>query len=102
MSEIKYFVFKKEDWDKKIDDNLHDLVFDRAQPIPDAVVIRLQDVFAPPALDAYANAILTAVEIMRADSAGYNSATVERLQRIAEYFQDQALIAWDTQRKVPD
>ena len=72
-------------------------------PVDDAVVIRRQDVFAPPALDAYANAIQTSLEILR-HSAGvtYEGVDVERLQEVADYFSDQAAKAWTEQRKLPD
>jgi len=70
--------------------------------LPDAVVIRRQDLFSPPALDAYANSILIAVEALKADSAGYSSNLVLRLQALARYFHAQAVAAWDTDRKMPD
>jgi hypothetical protein len=77
--------------------------------LEDAVVIRRQDVFAPPALDAYANAIVTVIEALKAIAVDGEDATLEeandqvrRLQAIADYFHTQALMSWDTERKVPD
>lgn len=77
-------------------------------PVEDAVVLRRQDVFAPPALDAYASSILTAVEALDALAAQFDeppSNIAERakgLREIAEYFSDQARAAWDTERRLPD
>lgn len=69
-------------------------------PVEDAVVIRRQDMFAPPALDCYANAIQTCVEVLC--NGTKPSGTAERLQRIADYFHDQAAKSWAEQRKLPD
>lgn len=68
--------------------------------LDDAVVIRRQDVFAPPALDAYANAIMCAVEIFKADGGPIGRA--DQLEKIAQYFHEQATMSWDTNRKLPD
>lgn len=66
----------------------------------DAVVIRRQDVFAPPALDAYANAITVALELTVHGVS--NSERARRLKDIADYFHEQAKLAWTTNRKIPD
>lgn len=96
----KYIVFKKAEWDDKVG---WSPMFDIPEPVEDAVVIRRQDVFAPPALDAYANAIQTAVEVM----SGFGitpggSSPIDQLRDIADYFHDQAAKAWAEQRKLPD
>lgn len=65
-------------------------------PISDAVVIRRQDIFAPPVLDAYASSILIALQLQE-DPSKYAG-----LRAIADYFHQQATLAWNTQRKVPD
>lgn len=76
--------------------------------VDDAVVIRRQDVFAPPALDAYANAIMAAVEISLEVSGHVGGIDedpepVKRLREIADYFHAQAEEAYaNSQRKVPD
>lgn len=57
-----------------------------ATAIDDAVVIRRQDVFSTPALDAY-------YFVLR---------LLERLQDIADHFHTQAQLAWNTDRKLPD
>lgn len=68
--------------------------------LPDAVVIRRQDAFAPPALDAYANAIQCVIEVLQQD--GIPTHHDSALRAIADYFHEQACKAWDTQRKLPD
>lgn len=95
----KYVVFKAEEFSK-----WYQTVESKGGEVPmaldDAVVIRRQDVFAPPALDAYSNAILTTVEIIRADGGPIGRA--ENLEKIATYFHEQAALSWDTNRKLPD
>lgn len=67
--------------------------------ITDAVVIRLQDVFAASALAAYGDAILTTMEVM-----GEIGMTIpSQLIEIADYFHTQALAArMLPKRKLPD
>lgn len=67
-----------------------------AAKVADAVVIRRQDAFAPPALDVYEGGIGVALEL-----APKNGIT-ERLQEIRDYFHRQAEAAWHTHRKIPD
>ena len=112
MHDEKYVVFKA--------DVIYDFVQEcRKEPleeideaieawkVDDAVVIRRQDVFSPPALDSYANSILAAVEVLQNSYEGglppdvYG--TVRRLRGIADYFHNQARDAWaGTEKKVPD
>jgi hypothetical protein len=94
----KYIVFKREQWER---------FWFRATPedimpteLEDAVVIRRQDAFAPPALEAYANAITITLQLHRDDTV--TGPHVKRLQEIADYFHSQAAAAWDTHRKIPD
>ena len=97
----KYVVFKRGtdpgEWSERGGLYLEDLV-----PIEDAVVIRRQDAFAPPALDAYANAILTSLQLDLVVNGGNKHPAVMRLREIADYFHDQAVAAWHTTRKLPD
>lgn len=66
--------------------------------VEDAVVIRRQDKFAPPALDAYANAITTVIE-----AGNLALPARQRLQVVADYFHDQAAKSWsEPMRKLPD
>lgn len=71
---------------------------DMGKPINDAVVIRRQDVFAPPALDAYANSMRIVLE-------GMDPGDMRRsnLQKVADYFAGEAAEAWlNHDRKLPD
>jgi hypothetical protein len=68
--------------------------------IQDAVVIRKQDVFAPPALDAYANAIQCVIEALQ--EAAADSPEIKKLQKISDYFRMQAEDAYMIKRKLPD
>lgn len=86
----KYIVFKRDEF----------LADGTAAELEDAVVIRRQDVFAPPALDAYANAIQCVVEVLANNTPATGRSA--QLQTIADYFHDQAAKAWSEQRKLPD
>lgn len=99
MKDSKYIVFKREEYElwlyraeAKEHLDYHPISID------DAVVIRRQDVFAPPALDAYGNAILCVVEAIKEK----DEDLAERLQDIADYFHGQANLAWQEKRKMPD
>lgn len=107
----KYVVFKRHDWDDMKarmatpGGNLilpHPLRVLMDKAVTDGSVIRRQDMFSPPALDAYANSIMVAVTAMMVDPGGYNTALVERLTKVADYFHRQAIAAWETERKLPD
>jgi hypothetical protein len=94
MGDNKYIVFKRSEWGQ---------VAGPAQEVEDAVVIRRQDVFAPPALDAYANAIQVVIETLQLDASEPRTfELMGRLQYIADYFHDQAAKSWSEQRKLPD
>src|SRR5678815_3846850 len=56
--------------------------------VEDAIVIRRQDAFAPPALDAYANAITTSIQLDLVVNGGNKHPAVTRLKEIADYFHD--------------
>lgn len=90
MGDNKYIVFKREEF----------MAEGTAAEVEDAVVIRRQDIFAPPALDAYANAIAVVIEMSKGSSIDGHS--IKTLQDIADYFADQAAKAWTEQRKLPD
>ena len=100
----KYVVFKREDWEAHLD---QPGCMPESLEVDDAVVIRRQDVFAPPALDAYANLITAAIQISQ-DAAGFIPGVDEeleatkRMREIADYFHEQAQISYDTFRKLPD
>jgi len=116
VEDEKYIVFKNEDFDKfltelsfissagmgtseRINQRVLDILID------DAVVIRRQDVFSPPAFDAYANSIMVTIEALKARGIthdGNSPSVVDRLGSIADYFHAQAAMAWETDRKIPD
>jgi len=96
MLDDKYVVFKKKEWAEA---NRH--IRPMPEPLEDAVVIRCQDVFAPPALDAYGNAILCVIEAMK-KMPGADKERMEELQDIADYFHRRASDAWQVERKLPD
>lgn len=98
----KYIVFKKEEWD-----SFRKQFRPTSPPLPveDAVVIRRQDMFAPPALDAYANAITVALTVLSEADGGadiYDAEIPKKLRDVADYFHEQAKLAWDLHRKIPD
>lgn len=97
----KYIVFKREEFEEWVEDEIGLLEADPPLPqeIEDAVVIRRQDMFAPSAFDAYAKAVAAALLV---PSAYANDKTTETLRRIADYFHQQAELAWTTRRKIPD
>jgi hypothetical protein len=68
-----------------------------AQAIPDAVVIRRQDYFASPALNAYASCIAIAARLMEHDPVKQ-----QELLDIADYFHQQAELSGDEAWKTPD
>lgn len=96
----KYIVFKQDEFDRWANSLGENDMERMPLGLQDAVVIRRQDVFAPPALDAYANAMQTCVEVLCNGSKP--TGTAERLQDIADYFHDQAAKSWTEQRKLPD
>lgn len=105
----KYLVYKTEDMERWLYSESGPLLDPATvpKPIEDAVVIRRQDMFAPPALDSYSNSIQAAIEAVRAANGDQDiteeaASNIKRLRDIADYFHDQASISWDTHRKLPD
>lgn len=95
----KYIVFKQSDFRPYLDNTF------KAMACDDAVVIRRRDIFAPPALDAYSNAIMVAIQGIKAAVGQGNALAdpdmIRDLQNIADYFHEQAVEAWTTERKLP-
>lgn len=89
MSDDKYIVFR----------NTNSEYYHRDAAIEDAVVIRRQDVFAGPALHAYGHSIALVAKLLQANGNGHEAVP---LQRIADYFHEQALLADAEGYKVPD
>jgi hypothetical protein len=65
--------------------------------LPDAVVIRRQDYFAAPALNAYASCIAIAARLMQHDLVRQQD-----LISVADYFHQQAELAAEEGWKLPD
>lgn len=95
MKDEKYVVFKKEDFDKWQMEQAEPLE-STPRPLDDAVVIRTKDLFAPPALDTYANSILVALSLMLP-----NDPRRVSLQAIADYFHARAVEGWQQSRTLP-
>jgi hypothetical protein len=107
LTDEKYIVFKRDEFNKcmmalllEVDTSIVNDI--NSRQVSDAVVIRRQDVFAPPALDAYANSIAVAVKLAREFGGGHNSLMLDDLEAAADYFHEQAVASWETDRKVPD
>lgn len=98
MIDNKYVVFKREELTAALAkwgvEHLGVREFDRLA-LPDAVVIRRQDYFAAPALNAYASCIAIAARLVDAEQS-------ERLIAIADYFHQQSELAGDEAHKLPD
>ena len=94
----KYVTFKGDEYRKFLDCCPDYVMSQTPIQIPDAVVIRRQDVFSPPALDAYANSILVALSLVGDTS----DPRLVGLKEIADYFHEQAEMAWHTDRRIPD
>jgi hypothetical protein len=97
--DAKYLVYKQEEMTNWVEGNLA-----IAQTIPaaldDAVVIRLKDPYASSALHAYANAILTVLDILD------NNIDPDEYQQqvdIADYFSQKAMESAEIKNKrLPD
>lgn len=116
MQDSKYLVWKRSEMEQWMSERATDGL---PSPVPDAVVIRRQDVFAPPALDAYANAIQCVIEALnkvngevfepRANVGEFGleelftpKEVAARLRDVADYFSQQAALAYQSTRKLPD
>lgn len=89
----KYVVFKRDDVIKVTDGYV---TFSTEAELPDAVVIRRQDLFAAPALDTYASMIAMVAGNVSDPEVG------KELLAIADYFEDQAQLAAAEGYKLPD
>jgi hypothetical protein len=100
----KYITFKRQEFLELVSPEarnfatskaLYDKLLDLA--LPDAVVIRRQDYFASPALNAYASCIAIAARFMNDDLVRQGE-----LLAIADYFHQQAELSGDEAWKLPD
>jgi hypothetical protein len=106
----KYRVLKTEEWEKYREDVSISMDPDYIMPddppfLDDCVVIRRQDVFAAPALDAYANAITVAISVMEASYGpeDIQPNNIQSLRNLADFFHEEAEKAWhENGKKLPD
>lgn len=97
----KYVVFKKADWEALQEESPEN--DPEAFILEDAVVIRLQDIFAESALFAYAASIRTSCEILESTIGDVDQALVDNLNEIADYFMRCGEMASKSlHRKIPD
>jgi len=100
----KYAVLKYSDWEK-LKRQMTDVVRARADTfwlVPDAVVLRLQDLTVAPLLHSYASQILSFTELLEAHGAN-DPGTLEALRSIADHMHTKALQAEALPyRKLPD
>lgn len=112
LRDEKFVVFKREDWDRWVlmvagEDHEHPESyaphFLSENTVKDATVIRCQDIFAAPALSAYADTITTALEISDLFPREANGQVRSALQRSADFFHERAEEArgWP-HKKLPD
>lgn len=93
ITDSKYIVFHRDEFTRALTgSNLHI----EAIQIPDAVVIRRQDLFASPALATYASMISIAAHLTEDETKRKD------LLRISDYFEQQAQHAADEGHKLPD
>lgn len=112
ISDGKYVVFKVENFYKFCNEYFRSIITNTtvtvepiAEPlvVKDGTVIRAQDVFSAPALHAYANSILVALEMVKVVEGGSPTPLTARLQAVADYFHGQAVKAEITDyKKLPD
>jgi hypothetical protein len=100
----KYITFKRQEFLELISPAARNFATSEAMyaevlklALPDVVVIRRQDYFATPALNAYASCIAIAARLMQHDLVKQ-----QELLNIADYFHQQAELAGDEAWKLPD
>jgi hypothetical protein len=101
----KYVVFKKQEFDAWWGETREDMNQRLGHfALEDAVVIRLQDVFAGPGLYAYANAIQTAIDLQDMEGCGdLGPERTEQLLQLRDFFAAMAQLAVDrSDKKIPD
>lgn len=103
----KYIVFHRDEWERRSKNGLTML---EESSIPDAVVIRRQDMAAPPILDAYSNFYQSVHELLVSLGEGSMESLfdhgalqqrIDKCSELADYFHEQALASWETDRKFP-
>lgn len=95
----KYVVFNRAEYEQAFAMSATKPVYYWAKEIDDAVVIRKQDAFATAGLSAYANAVITAAEVI----ASYGDhIRANELMEIADFFAAQSDEARSMASKLPD
>lgn len=105
MSDDKYITFKRDEFDEWVANLMNDVeilmpnVVVLPEELQDAVVIRTQDLFAGPALHAYASSIAVAMQVLREVS---HEERALQLSEIADYLFQRAEEADAQVGKLPD
>lgn len=98
MKDNKYIVFKRDEFfelAKELSLTIEPIA------LPDATVIRSQDLFAAPALHAYANSISVSMNIL--SGMLVDQKVTEQLREVSDYFHERAIEAEQIEyRKLPD
>jgi hypothetical protein len=101
----KYVVIRKEDYDRRVQHGLTPL---EHHIVTDAVVIRRSDMAAPPIFDAYANFYLASIDQIKTTLMEFPNLDTPALQKhlqdaqkVADYFHEQAVASWNTERHFP-
>lgn len=103
----KYVVFKRDEWEEAMNDHLQKEK-SRGYPVPipeeveDAVVMRRQDIFAAPAFRLYAATIASSLVVAAKIVAPGMVISNTKLEDTAKYFDEQAELSEQEERKVPD
>lgn len=103
----KYVVFKREDWEEAMPKYLQQQsARGYSVPLPeevdDAVVMRRQDIFAAPAFRLYAATIAASLAVAAKIVAPGMVISNFKLENTAKYFDEQAELSEQEERKVPD
>lgn len=111
MLDEKYVVFKAEDFDRVYPDMTIEAGNDSLAglEVEDAVVIRLQDQFAPTALYTYGNTIQSHIEMMDnlfdemfGKPRSHLHERVRHLEKVRDYFFAKAQESANMKKKLPD
>lgn len=100
MDGNKYVVFKVEDFEAiAADKGTATRNEFMRKAIPDAVVLRRQDLTVPQTLYAYSSSLALVAKALAMDG---NRSVAERYQRTADWFHEQAELASEEAYKLPD
>jgi hypothetical protein len=101
----KYVVIKQDDWRRFLDLHGGASAMELPPVVPDAVVMRRQDRFAAGAFDAYADQIISLLDLYEDHLSEYpippERFNPESLRGVADYFRDQAHASRQGTTKAP-